>query len=79
MMMLSVSFVVMVVGIISSRSACGAVSHGLMEKIDKINGRGPYLGIVVPNSFDMILQVFCLTTTFPTLIFQVSFVCVLIV
>jgi hypothetical protein len=51
--MFSLGFLVLVVGI-SSRVINGAgLSHGMMEKIEIINGRGPYLGIVVPNTFEM--------------------------
>ena len=48
----SLSFLVLIVGISSSR-AYGEVSHGMRKQIDRINGRGPYLAIVVPNSFEM--------------------------
>ncbi|XP_022882443.1 bark storage protein A-like [Olea europaea var. sylvestris] len=33
--------------------ADGAIPNDLQEKISKINKDGPYLGIVVPNSFEM--------------------------
>lgn len=45
------SFVVLVMGF-SSR-AYGAISHDTTKKIDRINKKGPYFGIVVPNSFEM--------------------------
>ena len=44
-------FVVLVLGF-SSR-CYGAVSHSTMNKIYRINKEGPYLGIVVPNFFEM--------------------------
>ncbi|KAM0969607.1 hypothetical protein ACFX13_018103 [Malus domestica] len=44
-------FLVLVLGF-SSRSY-GAVSHSTMNKIYRINKEGPYLGIVVPNFFEM--------------------------
>ncbi|CAK9172749.1 unnamed protein product [Ilex paraguariensis] len=45
------SWVVLMVGVISI--ADGAVSPHLLDRISKINKEGPYLGIVVPNSFEM--------------------------
>ncbi|KAL5768810.1 hypothetical protein ACOSP7_015354 [Xanthoceras sorbifolium] len=49
-----VFLVLLVVGI-GSRDCCcyGAVSHGSMRKIDRINKEGPYMGIIVPNAFEM--------------------------
>ena len=48
--MVLLGFLVVVVGI--SSGAYGAISHGITKKIERINKRGPYLGIVVPNSFE---------------------------
>ncbi|CAK9172748.1 unnamed protein product [Ilex paraguariensis] len=45
------SWVVLMVGVISI--ADGAVSPHLLDRISKINKEGPYLGIVVPNSFEL--------------------------
>ncbi|XP_059638169.1 bark storage protein A-like [Cornus florida] len=45
------TFVVLVLGFMSSSN--GAVSQSVMEKMSRINKQGPYLGIVVPNSFEM--------------------------
>ncbi|BBH08384.1 Phosphorylase superfamily protein [Prunus dulcis] len=36
-----------------SSIAYGAVSHTTMRKIDRLNKKGPYLGIVVPNFFEL--------------------------
>ncbi|KAK9269392.1 hypothetical protein L1049_001165 [Liquidambar formosana] len=46
-----VGFLVLVVGIVSGVD--GAVSHSDIKKISRINKEGPYLGLVVPNSFEM--------------------------
>lgn len=48
--MLLLGFLVLVVEI--SSGAYGAISNGTTKKIERINERGPYLGIVVPNSFE---------------------------
>ncbi|XP_004299992.1 PREDICTED: bark storage protein A [Fragaria vesca subsp. vesca] len=45
-------FFVLVLGI-STRTVDGAVSQSTMKKIDMMNKKGPYLGIVVPNSFEL--------------------------
>ncbi|CAL5400259.1 unnamed protein product [Camellia sinensis] len=42
---------VLVLGFVSG--TCGLISHNVMKKINVINKEGPYLGIVVPNSFEM--------------------------
>jgi hypothetical protein len=49
----SLSFLVLVVGISSSRAYGEVSAHRMRKQIDRINGRGPYLAIVVPNSFEM--------------------------
>ncbi|KAL0374373.1 UNVERIFIED_CONTAM: hypothetical protein Sradi_3353000 [Sesamum radiatum] len=36
-----------------AKVADGAVSENVMKKIDVINSMGPYLGVVVPNTFEM--------------------------
>lgn len=47
-------FWVFIVVVLSfGREANGALSQMVMRKIAKINTEGPYLGIVVPNSFEM--------------------------
>lgn len=48
-------FVILVWGVCSSTSgrAYGAISTATMQEIDRVNEKGPYLGIVVPNSFEM--------------------------
>ncbi|KAG7984260.1 hypothetical protein I3843_04G150500 [Carya illinoinensis] len=48
-------FVLMVVavGITSMSKTNGAISNDIGKKIERINKRGPYLGIVVPNSYEM--------------------------
>ncbi|KAF5459022.1 hypothetical protein F2P56_023012 [Juglans regia] len=43
---------IVVVGISMSK-AYGAISNDIGKKIERINKRGPYLGIVVPNSYEM--------------------------
>lgn len=43
-------FVALVFGI---STANGLVSSVIMKKISKINQKGPYLGIVVPNNFEL--------------------------
>lgn len=50
--MVSVAFFVLVLGI-STRTVDGAVSQSTMKKIDMMNKKGPYLGIIVPNSFEL--------------------------
>ncbi|CAI9782530.1 unnamed protein product [Fraxinus pennsylvanica] len=45
--------VMMIMSIRNDQVADGAISQHLMEKIYMINNKGPYLGIVVPNSFEM--------------------------
>ncbi|XP_015898258.3 bark storage protein A [Ziziphus jujuba] len=47
------SFLVLLLGISTSSRAHAAVSQFTIRKIDKINKDGPYLGIVVPNTFEM--------------------------
>ncbi|GMY36054.1 bark storage protein A [Fagus crenata] len=49
--MVLLGFLVVVVGI--SSGAYGAISNDILKNIERINKRGPYLGIVVPNSFEM--------------------------
>ena len=44
--------VVLVFGIVSN-GVHGAVSSSTLRKISRINMEGPYLGIIVPNSFEM--------------------------
>ncbi|PIA64882.1 hypothetical protein AQUCO_00100393v1 [Aquilegia coerulea] len=48
------SFIVLV-GLITSiiSSVDGAISKTSMTKIRKVNSKGPYLGLVVPNAFEM--------------------------
>ena len=41
------------IGISSSSRACAEVPQNIMRKIDRVNEEGPYLGIVVPNAFEM--------------------------
>lgn len=49
-----VFMVVLVLGIIGRNGGVhGAVSSSTWRKISKINKEGPYLGIIVPNSFEM--------------------------
>lgn len=48
-----VGFVILVVGIGISTRAYGEVSQVTMRKIHSINEKGPYLGIIVPNAFEM--------------------------
>ncbi|KAL0308594.1 UNVERIFIED_CONTAM: hypothetical protein Sradi_5801700, partial [Sesamum radiatum] len=36
-----------------AKVADAAVSKNVMKKIDAINSMGPYLGVVVPNTFEM--------------------------
>ncbi|XP_061993769.1 bark storage protein A [Rosa rugosa] len=50
--MVLVVFIVLVLGI-STRTVDGAVSQSTMKKIDRMNRKGPYLGIIVPNSFEL--------------------------
>ncbi|CAB4288437.1 unnamed protein product [Prunus armeniaca] len=50
-MELMVFLVLVFLGI--SSIAYGAVSHTTMRKIDRLNKKGPYLGIVVPNFFEL--------------------------
>lgn len=47
--------VILVWGVWSSTSgrAHGAISTSTMQEIERVNEKGPYLGIVVPNSFEM--------------------------
>ncbi|KAK3041707.1 hypothetical protein RJ639_001517 [Escallonia herrerae] len=45
--------VVLVVGVTTKNGADGAISKRMMHKISGINMEGPYLGLVVPNSFEM--------------------------
>ncbi|KAB5552655.1 hypothetical protein DKX38_009966 [Salix brachista] len=47
--------VILVWGVWSSASgrAHGAISTSTMQEIERVNEKGPYLGIVVPNSFEM--------------------------
>ncbi|PRQ23246.1 putative adenosylhomocysteine nucleosidase [Rosa chinensis] len=50
--MVLVVFFVLVLEI-STRTVDGAVSQSTMKKIDRMNRKGPYLGIIVPNSFEL--------------------------
>ncbi|KAJ6698791.1 PURINE NUCLEOSIDE PHOSPHORYLASE [Salix purpurea] len=47
--------VILVWGVWSSTigRADGAISTSTMQEIERVNEKGPYLGIVVPNSFEM--------------------------
>ena len=45
-------FFVLVLGI-STRTVYGAVSQSTLKKIDRVNRKGPYLGIIVPNFFEL--------------------------
>ncbi|KAK3041706.1 hypothetical protein RJ639_001516 [Escallonia herrerae] len=46
-------FAVLVVGVTLKDGADGAVSEKVMHEISGINMEGPYLGLVVPNSFEL--------------------------
>lgn len=48
-------FVILVWGVCSSTSGrvYGAISTATTQEIDRVNEKGPYLGIIVPNSFEM--------------------------
>ena len=50
--MVFVVFFVLVLRI-STRTVDGAVSQRTIRKIDLMNRNGPYLGIIVPNSFEL--------------------------
>lgn len=50
-MVLLVLFV-LVLGI-STRTVYAAVSQNTLKKIDTVNRKGPYLGIIVPNFFEL--------------------------
>lgn len=47
------SFLVLALRISTGSRAYAAVSQSAMRNIDKVNKDGPYLGIVVPNTFEM--------------------------
>lgn len=53
---LHISFVVVLLVVGFERSEAygyGGISHEIGKNIDRINKMGPYLGIVVPNSFEL--------------------------
>lgn len=37
----------------SATGACGAIPEHTWRKVKRMNKEGPYLGLVVPNSFEM--------------------------
>lgn len=52
--LLSFVVVFLVVGFMSCEAyGYGGISHKIGKKIDRMNKMGPYLGIVVPNSFEL--------------------------
>lgn len=50
--LMSLGCLVLLLGFVNG--SCGLISHNVMKKINVIiNKEGPYVGIVLPNSFEM--------------------------
>lgn len=51
MRLMSLGCLVLLLGFVNG--SYGLISHNVLKKINVINKEGPYVGIVLPNSFEM--------------------------